>query len=378
MNASSRPLVAAAILILLGAPALAQQSARTGGDPLAVQPRLAVAWTDLDAGVGLVRAMETRDPWRWVTPPLTVGRGAVLRFAFGRLYAVSSEDDSLTVVDPRSWTIEQQWQLAPGSRPLDMAVARPDRAYLTRDGATHLLRFNPQTGQSDDVVDLSVFGDAGASPDPGMLEIHDGRLFVQIRRQYVPPAYLAVVDLESEQLVRPPSGEPGIQLAGRAPHGKMQLVGQTRRLFLSASGGFFDDGGIEAVEVDALASLGLVIHESSDTVGANLGVFVLVTPERGFLTFSTDFALSSHLVRFRTSGKVNFPEVYSSLNYFAPTLVFEPLTHSVFYPHGGSPDRGVQVFDATSGERLNAASISTSGDPSDMVLLSGRYSAPGG
>lgn len=368
-------LSAAAAILLAAAPAIALNDDLA--DPsLAPPPRLAVAWTDDETGVGLVRAMRTRAPWDWLTPPLEVGRHAVLRFAHGRLYVVSRVDDSVTVVDPQTWTVERRWQLEPGSHPLDIAVARPDRAYLTREQATHLLRLNPLTGQTADVVDLSVFGDELAPPDPGMLEIHAGRLFVQIRRFNVPPAWLAVVDLANEQLVQPPSLDPGIQLAGRAPKTKMQFVRQTRRLLVSATGDFFDDGGIEWIDVDALTSLGLVISEYDGQVGADLGAFVMVTPNRGFLTFSTDLLLSSHLNRFNTAGEVIGPELHVSLDYFVPTLVFEPLGNTVFYPDGEWFERGMHAFDARTGDRLTSEATPTSGNPSDITLMNGVTVAP--
>jgi len=61
---------------------------------------------------------------------------------------------------------------------------------------------------------------------------------------------------------------------------------------MRASGDFFNDGGMEMIDLATIRSLGLIVREDDGVVGADLGAFVLVAPERGYLTFGADLAVS--------------------------------------------------------------------------------------
>lgn len=169
--------------------------------------RVAVAWDLSTNGSGAVRALSVVSPWGFETPPLQTGPQSVLRSAGGLVYVVSAAQDTVTAVDPDTWTALRVYPLANSSEPLDIAVVSHRLAYVTRRNATHLLRLDLITGASAEVVDLGVFADSDGVPDLGMMAVHQGRLFVQIRRfndsgpgWFAPPAYLAVVDIPSEQL----------------------------------------------------------------------------------------------------------------------------------------------------------------------------------
>jgi hypothetical protein len=95
----------------------------------------------------------------------------------------------------------------------------------------------------------------------------------------------------------------------------------------------------------------------------------MVGPDRGFLAYSTDLLLSSHLHQFSLAGEVNPTELAVALDYFSPTIEFDPETNSVFFPIGGSIENGLQVFDATTGAQLNSTLIPTSGPPTDLIVL---------
>jgi hypothetical protein len=210
-------------------------------------------------------------------------------------------------------------------------------------------------------------------------------LFVQVRRfneefagRFAPPAYLAVVDLASEELVDVDPALPGVQaieLIGTSPKHRMQVVEATRRLYISASGGSFDAGGLEAIDLATLRSLGLVIREADGMVGADLGPFVLVTPERGYLVFTTDLTLSSHLHRFSLTGGIDPEELNVSVDYAVPALAHDPVAGTLFVPDGVFGRQGLHVFDAASGARLSAGPIPTDGAPTDVLLLR-RFSNP--
>jgi hypothetical protein len=231
------------------------------------------------------------------------------------------------------------------------------------------------------------------------MAVHDGRLFVQIRRLneegpggLAPPGYLAVIDLATEQLIDVDPVSPGtqaIELQGTAPKHRMQIVPETRSLFVSASGGFFDAGGIEVIDLDTLRSNGLVIREADGMTGADLGPFLMVTPSRGFLVYSTDFDLSSHLQPFSLSGGVDpGPNLHVSVGYAVPALAAERRgsgknwgrecgrrgvphcpTRWFYLPDGVFGRQGVHVFNATTGKRLSSTPTATSGQPTDVLLL---------
>lgn len=350
--------------------------------PVAGEPGgrgLAVAWNDGAKGPGMLRIMSTRPPWDFTTPPLEIGRDPVLRYANGRLYAVSEAEDTITVVDPDAWTIERVHLLAEGSEPADIAVANAGTAYITRRLATHLLRLDLSSGAFSEVVDLGVFADADGVPDLGMTAVHEGRLFVQIRRinpsaqeGFLRPAYLVVVDMATEEIIDVDPATPGVQaieLAGTFPKFKMQVVGATRRLFVGATGGAFDEGGIEVVDLDALRSLGMVIREADGLTGADLGPFVMVAPERGYLVYTTDWTISSHLQGFSLSGGVDpLPAVYTAVDYLASILEYDAQGNQFFFPNN-SVNSGIHVFDADTGAQGTRDPVPTSGLPMDFVLI---------
>jgi hypothetical protein len=85
--------------------------------PRVASAQLAVAWNDFSRGTGLVRILRTRSPWEFRSPPIEVGRDATLHYRFGRLYAVSRTDATITVIARRGQRIIRAVELAQGSEP---------------------------------------------------------------------------------------------------------------------------------------------------------------------------------------------------------------------------------------------------------------------
>jgi hypothetical protein len=332
--------------------------------------RVAVAWEDSNR-MGVLRAMNAGPPWDFQTLPLTIDAEMILRYAFGRLYVVSPAGGTITVIDPNTWSYAGVYSVGAGSKPQDILVVSPALAYVSRQNSTHLLRLNLETGETNEVVDLSRFADADGIPDMGTMASYNGRLFIQIRRfgQYgifVPPAYIAVVDIATEQLIQ------GIRLKGTFPVGKMQVVPQTSQLFVRATGIPYDKGGIERIDLKTLRSLGLVLPETGGiSLGTDYGAFVMVSPTSGYFVTTTDIVLSTHLFFFTVDGGVDteLGELYHSLDHFAEILLGNPKSQTFFYPDGGYNPAGVHVFDSLTGERLTAEPTATTGPPRDMVLL---------
>jgi hypothetical protein len=255
-----------------------------------------------------------------------------------------------------------------------------DRAYVTRRDSAQLLRLDLETAATLEVLDLGGFDHPAGIVQIGMMAAHADRLLVQVAifdagaaPTALPAAYLAVVDVASEQLVDVDPATPGIQaieLVGTPAKHKMQIDEAARDLFVSASGTFFDEGGLERVDLETLQSTGLVVAEADGNVAADLGSFVLVRPDRGYLVFSTDLLPSSHLHDFTLAdGAIPIPEYHTAVDYRVPTMVHETSTDTFFLPEGGNGGDGVHVFDASSGQRLTDRILATNGTPTDVVLL---------
>ncbi|MBW2494238.1 MAG: hypothetical protein JRE43_05770, partial [Deltaproteobacteria bacterium] len=349
--------------------------------PAGAERFVAVAWNDSSQGRGAVQRLGTEPPWAFEGAALAVGANSSLRFAGARLYALSPVDATVTAIDLTTWSVDEIYALGAPNPPLDIAVVDSSLAYLTIRDSTQLLRLDLETGATQLVLDLAGFEHPAGLLTAGMMEIDAGRLLIQVARLDLatagsaaasdPTGYLAVVDIASEQLVDVDPVQSGIQaiaLQGTFPKYKMNLLRDERRLYLSASGAFFDQGGLEEVDVDALASLGLAIAEADGQTAADLGSFAMVGSDRGLLVSSTDLAPSSHLARFSLAGGVQPEELWVTVDYRAPTMVHDPQTHTVFVPDGGSTN-AVWVFDADSGEQLNREPLALAGPASDIELL---------
>ncbi len=347
------------------------------GDP-APQPeeKLLVAWTTTD-NTGRLGEMSVESPWQFDGPPLSIGGFATLRCANGDLFVLSQADGTVSLVDLSTQTVQPIASLGAGE-PMDIVVTDAGVAYVTNRSATHLQRLDLDSGTTTNVVDLSVFADDDGIPDLGMMAVHGGRVFVQIRRAnadadfgFAVPPYLAVVDLASEQLVDTEPGIPGIQaieLLGTAPKHKMQVISGTAELFVSASGAIHDQGGIEVIDLRTLRSKGLVISEATDAVGADVGPFIMVTATEGFLVTSTDLDGSSHLQRFTVDGGIDPPpDLAQSIGYHAPSLAVDSRRETLFFPSGQFEKMGVLVLGVSSGDLLKPTPTNTNGPPSDIL-----------
>jgi hypothetical protein len=348
----------------------------------AATPKLAIAWNDYSNSnrTGWIQSIDVDPPWNLSADRIEVGSDALLRYAQGKLYVLRPSSNIVSVLDPSTWKITRSYVLPAGTEPEDIAVTGPDAAYVTSRGATRLIRLNLTTGVTQNVADFSLFADADGMPDLGGMFLHAGRLLVQVRRLnrdvprgFVPPAYLAVVDPVTGQLsdVDPfVTGVQAIQLAGTPPKRVMQLIPQARRLLISATGDFFDEGGIEMVDLDSLRSLGLVVHESDGLTGADIGSFVMVSSQRGYLVYTTDLTVSSHLNEFTLAAGPAGLAKFTAVGFLAPALVFEHTGNRMFFANSDSSQPGVRVFNADTAEQLTTNPVATGGPPSDLALLS--------
>jgi hypothetical protein len=344
----------------------------------AAHAQLLVAAGDAFEEGGLGR-MTLQPPWAFPAPFADVETDAIVRIFGRRAFVVSRSAGTIEILHAATGRPLDKIELGKDSAPQDIAVVSRSIAYVTRAKATRLLRLNPSTGEVRESTDLAPFADEDGVPDLGTMAVHRGRVFVQVRRvpegeqpPEPPKPMIAVVDGASGRVIDTEPKRPGVQaieLEGTTPRNKMQIVG--RRLYVSAFGAFFDAGGIEAIDLRTLRSLGLVIREDSGTTAADLHTFVFTSRAGGYLAFSTDFALSSHLHRFSLDGGVDPEELYVVLDYALPHLVHWKPGNLLFLPTRDGLLQGIHVFDAATGDRLTDAPVATPGVPTDLELLPG-------
>jgi hypothetical protein len=184
------------------------------------------------------------------------------------------------------------------------------------------------------------------------------------------------VNLTTETLVDIDGAAPGVQgiaLEGAAPLFRMQIGPAPRRLFVSASYNTHNtEGCIEMIDLDSLQSLGIVAAEADAESGVccEMAPFVMVSPSKGYFTFSTDATLSSHLHFFTLEDGIDPADLYTSLGYEAANHVYDFGTDNLFVPAlEDSP--GFQVFEAASGTRRSDAIVPVPGLITDLILLCG-------
>jgi len=331
-------------------------------------------------GEATLRSLRARAPWGERKPPIAIDDDAVLHSRGPRVYVVSRRRGTVAVVARRAWEVRRTFSLGDDSRPQDIVVLGPRDAYVTTGASAELLHLDPRSGAVTSAVDLSLFADEDGNPDLGAMIVDGDHLFVQVRRYnekavggFSSPAYLAVIDLVTGQLMDVDTEVPGvqaIQLKGTSPKHRMQILPASRRLLVSATGGSFDAGGIESIDLDTLESTGLVLREDDGLTGSDLGPFAMVDEERGYLVFTTDFTLSSHLDRFSLAGGVaENVNMHVSVDYAVPAFGFHAVTGSLFVPDGAFEKHGIDVFDTSTDKKLNGPPIDVDGATTDVLLL---------
>ncbi|MFN2425463.1 MAG: YncE family protein [Candidatus Binatia bacterium] len=344
--------------------------------------QLFVAANHGDSGA-TVRSFRTKPPWSLRKPALEIGADSVLHARGNRLFVVSRRQGTVSVIARRAWAVRRTFSLGAASQPQDIVVLGRDLAFVTTGQSPHLLRFDPMTGTFVNAVDLSVFADDDGNPDLGRMIRVGTRLLVQVRRAneeapggLASPSYLAVVDLPTLTLVDVDPLEPGVQaikLDGTAPKHRMQILAGTSRLFVSATGTSFDAGGIEEIDLDMFATRGLVVREDDGLTGADLGPFVLLNENRGYLVFTTDLTLSSHLDRFGLdTGVAENANIHVSVDYAVPEFGFDALPGLLFVPDGSFDAHGVHVFGVETDEKLTPTALDTGGPPTDVLVVRRR------
>jgi hypothetical protein len=229
----------------------------------------------------------------------------------------------------------------------------------------------------------------GAAIELGTMERDGARLFVQVRvaaaagaedARELDTGALAVVDLATETLLDVDPVAPGVQgvaLQGAPPRFRMQIVPGTRRLFVSTTDSTNDvRGGVEMVDLDALASVGYAVSEA--TGHSDMGGFVMLDDDAGYYVFHTDLLASTHLVPFTVSGgPAPSPAIVDLLGDTVDSLAYDPILRRLYLPSGfaGGPS-GLHVYSTVTNEPLGPP-LDTGLRPQDVLVERVPVAAPG-
>ena len=325
-------------------------------------------------GAGSLVEVRGGPPWRVADIGATAG-GRFLR-RFGKsIFVVNTESGSITHLT-EDGTLVQTIDLGPTSSPQDILITGNQVAYITRRDDPRLHRFDLTNGTGSDVADLGVFANMNETLMLRTLQADGDRLFVQVDLRGplgTSRGVLGVVDATTGQLLDADPSQPGIQgirLSGAPPQLKMQIVGRT--LFVSTTGNRLDGrGGIEMVDLDTLASVGFAVTEGQ-VGGADLGGFVMISPDEGYAVAHTDIVPSTHLRHFTISGGVTpGPDLITLLGDAVESLTYSAERQRLYLPSGfadfGAP-QGVYVLDTRTNRFLGSSPIDTVGLVHDVVL----------
>lgn len=330
---------------------------------------------------GQVSTIDVLLPWSVDQNLASVHSDAVAREYGGLIYVVNRlYQDNIQVIDPdQGFATIRQFSVGPGSNPQDIAFVSPTRAYVSRYEEASLYEVDPTTGAVSDVIDLSALADADGIPEMAQMAISGDRLFVAVQRldrDYYwlpsPPSYLAVIDTGSNELVDVDPVSPGTQgivLAATNPSTEILEDPATGALYVgeAAKWGFLD-GGIEAIDPEALASLGLISTEAQ--LGGEVNDFTL--PVGG--TAHAVVAVSSpgweaFCISFDWATGDKIRDVWKPGGFNVTDIEVHEGARELFLSDRTYANPGVRVFDATGGQQLTSNPLDVGLPPHDLLVV---------
>ncbi len=246
--------------------------------PVAAAPTAAVLVTNYD-GTGAVATLDAATHAAGACSNALCGDLAA-RYAFGRLFVIGRYGcDNIQVLDPANgYATVTQFSVGNGSNPQDLVAISPRRAYVSRYGSTDVWIVDPVTGAHTGTVSLAAYADADGIPEMAQMALVGGRVFVALQRLdqnafFTPTDYsaLAVIDTTTNALVDCDTSTPGVQalrLTGTNPVTDLVRAADGT-LFVGEAGNYgVADGGVDAVDVEALLALGF--RSSEATLGGDI------------------------------------------------------------------------------------------------------------
>jgi len=328
------------------------KAAAGGGRPIATVVSRDVECVTFAGGV--LTGIRTSAPFdARVISTLPEGEG-VIRAHNGLLYVLTPESGMIRALD-RGGNLVGQAFVEPALAPTDIAPVGVRDVFVATAADGRVTRLTLGDGIARSVIDLHELDEPDAEPDPGMMIVDRGRLFVQLRRlddkdpfTFAERGALAVIDIGTGTLIDADPVAPGVQaieLAGPHPRLKMRILDGARRLYVSSSGAdpytLWPLGGMDEVDLDTLGALGLVFSEFD---AANISAIWPTSPTTGFLIFHTDIIASAHLASY-VSGPYMIDGIHDELFGYIEVMVYDGRTGLIYMPTLAGE---VRIIDAAS------------------------------
>ncbi|MFH1502184.1 MAG: FlgD immunoglobulin-like domain containing protein [Candidatus Eisenbacteria bacterium] len=330
---------------------------------------------------GRVATLAVLPPWSVDDPVATVHSDADARCFEGLVYVVNHlYGDNIQILDPeQDFATTGQFSVGPGSNPQDIEFVSATRAYVSRHESAFLYEVDPTTGAVTDTIDLSPFADADGIPEMSGMTLSGGRLFVAVQRldrDYywtpVPPSYLAVVDVATNELVDVDAVAPGVQgveLPVTNPYRDILVDESTGLLYVACSGNWGAlDGGIVEVDPAALEAAGLVATEAQ--LGGELYDFTLPLEGRAHAVVSTSSpSWEQFCIAFDWSTGAKLENVWKPGGYSVMDVEVHEGSAQLFVADRTYASPGVRVFDARDGTQLTSGPLAASLPPHDLLIV---------
>jgi DNA-binding beta-propeller fold protein YncE len=256
---------------------------------------VALTTASCDFATGGVATIDVRSREVLRERPGVTKADAVIRKQGERVFALNRfGGNTVMELDPADdlaplWTCS----VGVGSNPHDIALAAPDKGYVTRYDSTNLAIIDPSAGPSGcdgflrGTIDLGPWADDDGFPEMDQMALVGDTLFVVLQRLdrdsfFRPRANGAVVAIDTktntvtdviELSIQNPFGETkGLY---RDPHNGLLWIAGPGRLFTDLT-----DGGIERIDPTTRTSLGVLATGAQ--LGGDLTDLVIVGTSRAY------------------------------------------------------------------------------------------------
>lgn len=269
----------------------------------AAAPPATAAWTEglvLTAdyqGPAMAASFLRQAPWSVTPDREPLGADPVARWHDGLVYVVNrSGDSNLQVLDPAAgYQTVRQFGLGAGRNPQDIAFGPDGRAWVSCYDTAELLEVDAAAGSVLAAYSTAGFADADGLPETGWMQAVGSRLFITAQlldrnNWYEPtgPGRLLVFDMAARAWVDADPAAPGVNgivLAGGNPYPQLELSGDRQTLYVPCVGAYgAADGGVDAVDVAGLRSLGFAVTES--VLGGDVLDVAVIGPGLAFASIS--------------------------------------------------------------------------------------------
>jgi DNA-binding beta-propeller fold protein YncE len=246
-----------------------------------------------------------------------------------------------------------------------------------------LLVCNPETGATLDTISLAAFADGDHLPEMARLALIGNHLFVAVQRLdrlngYAPTAYSLVIVIDTETntvLDVDPStpGTQGITLTAKNPVTTFSYVPESGRLLIGCAGKFLqNDGGIEAIDVNTLQSLGLISTEAQ--LGGDIGDLEWYSPTHSYAIVS-NASFDASLVSFNPATGDRLGTVRSPGGFSLPDCAIDD-RGEIYVADNGFTSAGLYVYRAGT-DALIAGPLDTGLPPNQIAFDQARDEVAG-